>query len=113
MSCFLRPYRISIRRPVASTGVGLRGYGGVTKDEETVLRSNIPANIRSARTGRQITDIPADTSFRAYFYIVFKGKKGECRTHDIIVDDTARRFQVVSDAWSSMGYQVLAELLEA
>ena len=110
--CFLMPYKIEIRRPTRPTNVGPQTYSGVTMDQEEVLRTGVQANIRLARTGRQIFDLPADTSFRAYFYIVFKGKKGSVKTHDIIVDDTGRRFQVTSDAWSSMGFQVLAELLE-
>lgn len=112
MGCFLKPYRIKIKRPTRPDNVGVQSYGGVTKAAEELIKENIPANIRQARTGHQIFDIPADTYFRAYFYIVFNGKKGECRTHDIIEDDTGRRFQVVCDAWSSMGYQVLGELLE-
>lgn len=111
--CFLKPYLITIKRSIRPTNVGAQTYGGVTEAAEEVLRTNVRANIRAARTGRQIFDIPADTSFRAYFYIVFKGRKGSVKTHDIIIDDSGRRFQVVNDAWSSMGFQVLAELLEA
>ena len=111
--CFLRPYLIDIHRPTRPTNVGAQSYGGVTQVQEEVIRTKVRANIRSARTGRQIFDIPADTSFRSYFYIVFRGKKGSAKVHDIIIDDSGRRFQIVSDAWSSMGFQVLAELLEA
>lgn len=112
MSCFLRPYKITITRPTRPTNVGAQTYGGLDEDAEEVILTDVEANIRQARTGRQIVDIPADTAFRAFFYIVFKAEKGLVRTHDVITDDTGRRFQVTSNGWSSMGYQVLGELLE-
>lgn len=112
MGCFLRPYKISVYRTTRPDTVGAQPYGGVSETDRELIMQDVEANIRQARTGRQIVDIPNDTAFRAFFYIVFKAEKGSVKTHDIIVDDTGRQFQVTSDGWSSMGYQVLGELLE-
>lgn len=112
MGCFLRPYTINVYRPTREQTVGVQSYGGLDKEDEVLVLEAIPANIRLARTGRQISDIPSDTAFRPFFYIVFKADMGSVRTHDVIVDNTGRRFQVTADGWSSMGYQALCELLE-
>lgn len=110
---FLRPYRISVFRPVTPDGIGAQAYQGLSPAAETRVLSNVRANIADSREARPVTSgIPGATMFRSIYRIVFRAQKGLVQVRDIIEDDEGTRYQAMGVTWGYLGYSVLAERLE-
>ena len=100
---FLFPRRISISRPNADTGLGIRPYGGLTETNETSIAISLPARIQSDRQGTAPqARLPADAAGQSIWLIIFKGALGLTQTGDIITDDLGQRYQVISAYWGPL-----------
>jgi hypothetical protein len=115
----LYPRMVSITRPIPDTGVGAQPYSGLTKVGETVVVSNIPANVQNptrTRSGASEAGLPGDTSSKISIDILLPGTYsilGQITERDIATDDLGKRYQVVAAIWGVTGYTLLTTLLEA
>lgn len=115
MADFLYPRTITVRRPTPVAGAGGLGYGGLLPTEETQVGRSMRAGIQYDRLGRvPQSGLPGDTVGRTLWKIfVPDAKPGAIQARDIIVDDFGIRYQVAADYWTSAGYQLQCERLEA
>lgn len=110
---FMYPRTIFITRPINTSGVGALGYQGLDPQDETIIASDIAANIqRSENTRSLATDLPGDVTRGSMWAIFFKMPNGILQDRDIITDDLNIRYQVTASYWNSMGYKALCERLQ-
>lgn len=111
---FMYPRIIRITRPNTSNAIGAQPYQGLNTTNETVIATNIPANIQETKESRQpSTDLPGDVIRQTLWNIFFKLPNGTVNERDIITDDLNLRYQVTGAYWNSMGYNCLCEKLQA
>lgn len=112
---FMYPRTISVYRDSEPTTGGLKSYN--QPNQQTLIASGIAASIQLKKeAGSMPTHLPADTSRRTYWNImipVSAATLGTIRNNDTIVDDIGVRYQVTAAYWNSLGYSLLAELMEA
>lgn len=112
---FLYPRTVNITRPAPPTGVGARGYGGVSAAQETAVASGLPANIQFAKMrGKTDAGVPADGEKTFWKVLLPKSAaaNGLIQARDIVTDDLGQRYQVTAPYWNSLGYNLMAERLE-
>jgi hypothetical protein len=110
---FMYPRTIKITRQPDNTGVGGIGYQGQDPSTETVIASNIPANIQQgSSTRRNEADLPTDNPRGGLWNIFFNMPNGTIFSKDVITDDLGIRYQVVDPYWNSLGYKAICERLE-
>ncbi|SHG91561.1 hypothetical protein [Bradyrhizobium erythrophlei] len=125
----LYPRRIEIHRLKTVAGasddvIGLTGYSGAEASTsasdpngETVLFTNIPANIQSGPGGRKRdSSLPQDavTNPSWIIYIPITAlPAGAIRDRDIIVDDRQYRYEVGQDYCNILGWKITCLRLEA
>ncbi len=114
---FLYPRLIAITRPAAQTGVGFQAdYAGDQKATETPVADTIRASIQLRREGQSNpVKLPGDGS-RPNWDIFIPKRALACGTvlqRDIVTDDQNERYQVLANAWDSLGYRLRCEKLEA
>jgi hypothetical protein len=115
---FLYPRTIAVHRPDTNPGAGSQGYSGVLPSEEnTVLRSACASIQFKPGGGKRPTGgLPADTSSKANFHIFIPlsaaPQPGIVLNRDIVIDDLGNRYQVISNYWNSLGFNLYAELLQ-
>lgn len=122
---FFYPRSVTITRPGVQTGEGLLGYGGQTQAAETevtngsvvTVAENVPASIQAkGRQGKNDpVGLPGDGTVAMYSIFIPRRAlaKGSIRDRDIITDELGVRYQVLSDGWDSLGYQVICQRLQA
>lgn len=114
---FHYPRTIAITRPSVQSGVGVVGYGGVQQSNETPVASGIQAAIQEKKEGgKPDARLPADASRRTYWKVLIPLAalaNGTINDRDIVTDDLGARYQVISNYWNSLGYNLLCERLEA
>lgn len=113
---FLYPRTCAIHRPPSQSGEGALGYGGQTAASETVVASGLPCSIQARREGQSnVVGLPADATAPFWYVLIPKraAALGQIQSHDIVVDDTGNRYQVVQDYWDSLGYRLSVMRLEA
>jgi hypothetical protein len=112
---FIYPRRITISRPIATSGVGALSYQGLLPSQETVLFTNIPASIQRAGGTGQKTGLPGDAFNEGVWKIIIPAYAlvlGSFTERDIITDDLSKRYQVATAYWNSLGYSATCELLQ-
>ena len=110
---FLYPRLISISRPNQSTTIGAQGYGGLTKANETIIASDIPAHIQVDRQGTVPTaKLPGDAAGESIWKIVFKADLGLIQTRDIITDDLEIRYQVIAADWKPLATTCRVQIMQ-
>lgn len=102
-------------RPGNASQAGVSSYD-VISDGPVVL-TGIPASIQIDRTGHPSPALlPGDPiglpTHRIMLPFSAVPAMGLIRERDVIVDNLARRFQVVVTEWTFIGTQVRAQLLE-
>lgn len=104
---------ITITRPNAVTQKGAVGYIGETKADETVIASNVPADIqKQARGGAPSIKLPGDVIRETYPKIFFNLARDTVQNRDIITDQNGLRYQVTNAYWTVFQYQCECELLQ-
>lgn len=112
---FLYPRTIAITRPVAQTGVGAVGYGGLQAASETQVAAGLPASIQFEKDrGKPMADIPGDAGKTLWHVLMplSAAALGLIKTRDIVTDDLGQRYQVITPYWNSLGHNLLVERLE-
>lgn len=113
---FMYPRLITISRPIPTAGVGAIDYEVLQANDETVIASNIPANIQYDSTTDRITaKLPADAyrGMRWKVFIPLKSiAKGIVKDNDVVTDDEGIRYQVSGAYWNSLGCNLKCERLE-
>jgi len=113
---FMYPRTLTVTRPVLSTAVGAKGYGGVTSAAETTVATGIPASIQYyKRNDSGELSLPANAGKSLWRVMVppASAALGLFQTRDILTDDLGQRYQVAVPYWNSMGHALIAERLEA
>lgn len=111
---FLYPRTITILRPAKTTGVGALPYAADVAATETTVLSTIPAAIQAQKeVGRLATKLPGDVGLRGFWTIIFQAPNGTVLPGDIVLDDQGQRYQIVTNYWTTLGYQCMAEQLVA
>lgn len=108
---------VAIHKPNVNAGAGDRGYSGVTKGNETVVLSDLPASIQlRSRGGEPDASVPADAYGRASWNISIPACDGVADgmivENMIAIDDLGRRFQIAGSEASPLGYNITADLLK-
>jgi hypothetical protein len=120
------PRTVSIRRAktVAGTNdnIGNVGYSGAEQGTglagETILFTGLPASIQLGAAGRTTKggDLPGDAVSKPIWNILIPASaiaQYSIRDRDIILDDEGYRYEVGSNYWTSLGYQLSAVRMEA
>ena len=112
---FLYPRIVSIHRPTAQVGVGVRPYSGLTPSAESVVATGLPASIqqKSQRQRNTPEGLPADSSVMNGWHIFLPKRAaalGLILARDIVIDDAGLRYSVFGPYWNSLGYNLLVEL---
>lgn len=107
------PRTISVSRPIPTSGVGALPYQGLDPTEETIIISNVSANIQQNEKTRALSaDLPGDVAKGTIWAIFFNLPNGTVLDRDIITDDLGVRYQVMASYWNSMGYKAICERLQ-
>lgn len=114
----LYPRTISVRRANVNNAVGAQGYGGLSAANETVLFTGLSAAIQNQRPrGKPDPGLPSDAYGISGFDVLIPLSEaptpGSITERDIIVDDTNKRYQVVTAYWTPLGFNLYTILLEA
>jgi len=105
------PRTVTISRPTAPSGVGAVGYAEPTL---TTVATNVPCAIEVKKeVGSQPAKLPGDITRRTYWTVGLFAPLGTVHDRDVLTDDLGQRYQVTADDWTPLGYQLLAERLEA
>lgn len=118
----LYPRTISIRRPnVSKNGatpsapaVGDVGYFGDDPVDETVILSNLPANISYKGRGYSLSaGLPTDTKGSRWVVTIpaANAPLGSIRPNDVVVDDIGLRYRIDGPDYQILGYELQVELL--
>jgi hypothetical protein len=114
---FLYPRVVAISRPNTNDTAGDRGYSGVTKTNETLIVTGLPASIQlQSKGGRPDAQVPSDAYSMSKFAIMIPfaaAALGLITERDIVTDDLGKRYQVVGTYWNSLGHNLSCTLLEA
>lgn len=115
---FLFPRTISVSRQPPESGFGALPPSGMHPNTETVVLSDLPASIQQSSTaGKPEANVPADrnsaSAWRIFIPLYSAPTPDLIKTNDIIVDDLGSRYQVIAPYWNSLGFNLLAERLEA
>lgn len=113
---FLYPRTIAVHRPAAQSAAGAQSYGGQTLGSETVVVTGIAASIQLKREGKDNpVGLPGDASVPTHQCFIPLGAlaNGTVRGRDIVIDDLARRYQVIDPYWDSLGYRLSLIALDA
>lgn len=115
---FMYPRTISVYRPAPLVGLGPVAYGGVSHTPGTLIKAGMAANIQFKRAGgTPDTGLPSDPAGGAGSWRIFLDRRiatlGLILDRDIIIDDLGQRYVVVAAYWNSMGYAIIANILEA
>lgn len=125
---WLYPRTIDVHRPKVQTIASgpnvatLKPYTGTTTDTtsptgEDIIFTGLPAGVQfiSPLTRSAGSNLPSDThapgAWRIFIPARFAGI-GTIENRDIIIDDTANRYQVEDAYWTSFGFNLRARLLE-
>lgn len=113
---FLYPRMVSISRESVDPSVGAVGYGGVSRTNEDVIATDLPASIqlKQGRGGPE-AGLPADAAKTVWRIFIPRAAAalGAIETRDIVTDDLGQRYQVSGAYWNSLGHNLLCQLLEA
>lgn len=108
---------VAIHAPNVNSGAGDRGYAGVTKANETVVQTGLPATIQlRSRGGEPDASVPADAYGRASWNIFIPASAGVAAgviiENQIAIDDLGRRFQIAGSESTPLGCNITADLLK-
>lgn len=110
---FMYPRLITITRPDTTSGVGAIDYQGLDPVNETIIQTEVAANIQRIENLRAlVADLPGDVARGSMWAIFFKLPNGTVLDRDIITDDLNVRYQVTAAYWNSMGYKAICERLQ-
>lgn len=113
---FIYPRVISITRPQVDSAVGKIEYGGQLPIREVPIRSSVTAAIQAkSQSSKPNASLPGDASKRTLWNILIPPNAlplGTIRTRDVIADEIGTRYQIISPAWTSLGYNLICEKLE-
>lgn len=110
----LYPRIISVRRQNSTVQVGQGAFGGDTPVNETVVLTNIPANISYERVGRaNQANLPTDARRSTWLIVLpaINSVLGSILEDDVVVDDLGKRYQLYASDWTILGYSLHGELL--
>lgn len=113
-SSFIYPRTIRISRPIPLTGVGTKPYQYVSPQQENILFTGISASIQAQSSTGLEADLPANAKGAPVWrvFIPFWSLTlGQINNRDIVTDDLGNRYQVATNYWNSLGYNLECELL--
>ena len=96
----LYPRVLTFKRPALPVTYGVVGYQGTTEATETLIASNIPANVEIASAGKNVSSsgLPADSPGPIKWIITLPASAMATlpmiMERDFVYDDLGRRFQV-------------------
>ena len=109
------PRLVTISRPNANSAPGARGYAGLTKGNETLIVSGLPASIQMDRnSGKPDAGVPSDSYNRAAFNIFIPASAttlGVIEENMVATDDQGKRYQISAADWTPQGYVLSTDLL--
>lgn len=108
---------VTIHKPNVNSAAGDRGYAGLTKANETVVLSGLPASIQlRSRGGEPDASVPSDAYGRASWNVFIPISAGVADgvivENQIAIDDLGRRFQIAGCEAAPQGYNITADLLK-
>jgi len=109
---FIYPRVIQISRPTPTTGIGALPYQALSSSSETILFSGINASIQHRGSNQLKAGLPADANSGNEWIILFMLPNGSVWERDVITDELAKRYQVNTAYWNSLGYQCECERLQ-
>lgn len=119
MGSFIYPRVVAVSRPNATTAgqLGDVGYNAQTPpSSETQLVIGLPASIQLDRNGqRNPTGLPSDAAYKPTWKVFIPRSAaalGSIQSADIITDDLGTRYSVYGPYWNSLGFRLLAIVLE-
>lgn len=113
MGNFLYPRTISITRPTPDNSVGAGSYSGTLAANETTIATAIAAHIQADRQGTTpVAKLTADAAGQSIWKIIFKLPLGTAQTGDIITDELANRYQVISADWGPLVTTCRCQILQ-
>lgn len=98
-----------IIRPQQQAGVGVLGYGGDTDATETALMQQWPCSILQGGGGGSAVKLPGDTSDPRWTILVPAYGTIAFRSGDIIKDNHARRYAILSAEKTDLGWRIAAQ----
>lgn len=116
VSSFLYPRTIAIKRPATPPKAvfGTVVYQGIQPATETTVLQGISASIQFDRIGRSNPDDMPATSKLGYYRIMIPGPSaalGSILKNDIVVDDLGIRYQIEEPVWTSLGHELIGQIV--
>lgn len=111
------PYNksISIFRAPTGDSINDHNYEGRIPPLTEIFTA-LPCSIqRGSQTSKPITGLPQSSSNDTYWTIFIPrqyANDGDIVEHDIGVDNTSKRYEIVGAWWDELGYNLLGKLLK-
>lgn len=99
---------VTIYRPQAQTGIGAVGYGGNTRENQTIIAKGVPCSILQGTKGeRAEANLPGDAR-SPWWQILMPGANWLLAIDDILEDDISRRYVISSPELTDAGWRISA-----
>lgn len=105
---------LTIRRPVAPSGIGANTYGGVTPDGTITVARDWPASVLGISTsGASPIDLPVELSLSQWTVLLPFVGDVSFRAADVVVDDRGLRGTVVATEQTRLGWRMIVRQASA